>query len=167
MTNYSVSMESPIGILTLVSDGEYLLSLSMETFTKINNIEQSNTRPISILCEAKSQLEAYFDGKLKSFDLPLQMDGTQFQQKVWGELKKIPYGETINYGELASRVGNPKASRAVGMANHNNPIGIIVPCHRVIGADGKLTGYAGGLWRKEKLLELEGSLIKQHQLLID
>jgi len=101
------------------------------------------------------QLRAYFAGELEEFDLPLAPEGTPFQQKVWSELCNIPYGETISYGELARRIGNPNASRAVGLANGSNPIPIIIPCHRVIGSNGKLTGYGGGLPIKEKLLALE------------
>ena len=105
--------------------------------------------------EALRQLRAYFAGDLEGFDLQLAPDGTPFQQKVWKALCKIPYGETISYGELAKRIGNPNASRAVGLANGSNPIPIIIPCHRVIGSNGKLTGYGGGLPIKEKLLALE------------
>jgi methylated-DNA-[protein]-cysteine S-methyltransferase len=103
----------------------------------------------------KEQLAAYFRGDLQAFDLPLAPAGTPFQRRVWQELARIPYGETISYGELARRVGNPKAARAVGLANGQNPLPIIVPCHRVIGSDGRLTGYGGGLPRKEALLALE------------
>ena len=102
-----------------------------------------------------AQLEAYFAGKLEEFDVPLAPEGTPFQQKVWKNLCEIPFGETISYGELARRIGNPNASRAVGLANGTNPIPIIIPCHRVIGSNGKLTGYGGGLPIKEKLLALE------------
>jgi methylated-DNA-[protein]-cysteine S-methyltransferase len=109
--------------------------------------------------EAKRQLTAYFHGELKAFDLPLRLCGTEFQQRVWEELRRIPYGSTISYGELAQRVGNPNASRAVGLANGRNPISIVVPCHRVIGANGKLTGYSGGVARKEALLALEASVL--------
>ncbi len=105
--------------------------------------------------ETIRQLRAYFAGELKTFDLALVPQGTPFQQKAWGELCRIPYGETISYGELAKRIGNPNASRAVGLANGSNPIPIIIPCHRVIGSNGKLTGYGGGLPIKEKLLALE------------
>ena len=102
-----------------------------------------------------SQLEAYFKGELTGFDLELNVQGTEFQKTVWQELVRIPYGETISYGELAKRIKNPKASRAVGMANGKNPIAIIIPCHRVIGKDGSLTGFGGGLEVKKKLLDLE------------
>jgi methylated-DNA-[protein]-cysteine S-methyltransferase len=105
--------------------------------------------------EAKRQLAAYFRGDLEEFDLPLAPAGTEFQRRVWQELARIPYGATISYGELARRVGNPKAARAVGLANGRNPVPIVVPCHRVIGSDGRLSGYGGGLGRKEALLALE------------
>ena len=101
------------------------------------------------------QLGEYFEGKLKKFDIPLVLQGTGFQVKVWKALLKVPYGKTCSYGELAAKTGNPKASRAVGMANNRNPLVIIVPCHRVIGSNGSLTGYDGGLELKQKLLELE------------
>jgi methylated-DNA-[protein]-cysteine S-methyltransferase len=106
---------------------------------------------------AASQLTAYFDGTLTAFDLPLAPEGTPFQRKVWDGLRAIPYGQTVSYGELARRIGSPAASRAVGLANGRNPIAIIVPCHRVIGSDGSLTGYGGGLDRKRFLLALEQS----------
>jgi methylated-DNA-[protein]-cysteine S-methyltransferase len=119
-----------------------------------NGYEKKET---PLIKKAARQFGEYFKGKRKSFNLPLTMQGTDFQMKVWNALKKIPYGKTISYGELAAMIGNPKACRAVGMANHNNPIAIIVPCHRVIGHDGSLTGYGGGLELKQQLLELEKS----------
>lgn len=109
----------------------------------------------SLIAEAVSQLSAYFEGRLKTFDLPLDMSGTPFQMKTWEALKTIPYGETRSYGDIARQIGQPKACRAVGMANHNNPVAIVVPCHRVIGSDGSLTGYGGGLPIKRQLLDLE------------
>jgi len=108
-----------------------------------------------LIKKAALQFGEYFKGKRKSFNLPLTLQGTAFQMKVWNALKKIPYGKTISYGELAAMIGNPKACRAVGMANNRNPIAIIIPCHRVIGCDGSLTGYGGGLKLKQQLLELE------------
>lgn len=114
-----------------------------------------------IFTDALLQLDAYFKGELTRFDLKLNAQGTDFQKRVWQELEKIPYGETISYGELAKRMGNPKASRAVGMANGKNPISIIVPCHRVIGKDGSLTGFGGGIDVKKTLLELEKRHIKK------
>ena len=107
------------------------------------------------LKEVVRQLKTYFEGKLTDFDLPLVLDGTEFQRLVWSNLQKIPYGETVSYGELAKRIGSPDAARAVGMANGSNPIPIIIPCHRVIGSNGDLTGFGGGLPIKKKLLALE------------
>lgn len=108
-----------------------------------------------VLTEAIKQLDEYFAGKRRKFDLPLAPAGTEFMQRAWRELRRIPYGKTTTYGQIAARLGNPKAARAVGLANNRNPIAIVVPCHRVIGADGKLVGYAGGLDIKRQLLELE------------
>jgi methylated-DNA-[protein]-cysteine S-methyltransferase len=116
---------------------------------------QFEDQPTPLLETAMNQLQEYFKGKRKNFDLPLMLKGTYFRMKVWDELLTIPYGFTRTYGEIASAIGNPLASRAVGQANHHNPISIIVPCHRVIGTDGRLTGYGGELWRKEWLLDLE------------
>lgn len=115
--------------------------------------EKNVTSPI--LREAIQQLQEYFAGQRKEFDLPIKMQGTEFQKKVWQALQEIPYGEVSSYGKLAEKIGNAKACRAVGMANHRNPIAIVVPCHRVIGSNGKLVGYAGGLDKKEWLLEME------------
>lgn len=120
-----------------------------------NGIPEGENKQTRLLVQAAGQLDEYFTGKRKEFDLPLAAEGTLFQKKVWNALCTIPYGETRSYKDIAIQIGNAKACRAVGMANHNNPIGIIVPCHRVVGADGKLVGYAGGLDRKQFLLELE------------
>ena len=109
----------------------------------------------AVLDGAERQLEEYFAGRRTTFDLPLRPAGTPFQQRVWAVLRTIPYGRTMSYGEVAARIGNPRASRAVGMANHANPLPIVIPCHRVIGASGRLTGYAGGLAVKRLLLGLE------------
>ncbi len=110
------------------------------------------------LKEPVRQLDAYFQGRLRRFDLPLAADGTDFQKAVWAALREIPYGETVSYGEIAAAIGRPTASRAVGMANGRNPISIVVPCHRVIGSSGTLVGYGGGLGRKTSLLRLEGAI---------
>jgi methylated-DNA-[protein]-cysteine S-methyltransferase len=112
-------------------------------------------RETNLIKKTAAQLAEYFNGKRKNFTIPLAPQGTAFQIKVWEALQKIPYSETRSYGEIATMIGNPKASRAVGMANHNNPIVIIIPCHRVIGHDGSLTGFGGGLELKRRLLELE------------
>jgi O-6-methylguanine DNA methyltransferase len=111
-----------------------------------------------VLAKVAKQLSAYFDGKLKAFDLPLVFVGTEFQKSVWSELIEIPYGKTVNYSWIAARVGRQNAFRAVGQANGSNPISIVVPCHRVIGKSGQLVGYGGKMWRKKWLLELEGAL---------
>lgn len=157
MTTYYTRIDSPIEPLLLTSDGESLTSLFMTSqrhgpFFSETWQHDDNAKPFA---EARKQLAAYFAGELTDFDLPLKMIGTEFQKSVWRELLNIPYGVTISYGELAERVGNPNSSRAVGAANGRNPISIIVPCHRVIGANGKLTGYGGGMERKEWLLAHE------------
>jgi methylated-DNA-[protein]-cysteine S-methyltransferase len=148
-------LESPIGTLLLAGDADGLQQILFATDGRPANPNPEWREDASPLDEAVRQLKAYFAGELENFDLQLSPHGTPFQQRVWGELQKIPYGETISYGELARRIGNPKASRAVGLANGSNPISIVIPCHRVIGANGKLTGYGGGLPIKEKLLALE------------
>jgi methylated-DNA-[protein]-cysteine S-methyltransferase len=117
--------------------------------------EDAEIRETPLLAEAVRQFDDYFSGKLKEFTLPLAPEGTAFMKQVWAALQEIPYGKTASYGEIAGRIGKPKAARAVGLANNRNPIPIIIPCHRVIGANGSLTGYAGGLDMKRKLLELE------------
>ncbi len=111
--------------------------------------------------EARRQLKKYFAGRLRQFDLPLDLEGTAFQRRVWNGLLAIPYGETRSYSQLAEEIGAPRAARAVGSANHANPVAIVVPCHRVIAADGSLGGYGGGLYRKRFLLELEGGIRRQ------
>lgn len=157
---YCDTFDTPIGALRLVSDGLHLCGLYMgeEHFDRATT-GQPMRHDSAPFVDIKRQLEAYFAGELRTFDLPLAAAGTEFQKRVWRELCTIPYGQTINYGELARRVGNPKASRAVGLANGRNPISIVVPCHRVIGADGTLTGYGGGLPRKRWLLQHEGVAI--------
>lgn len=147
--------ESPIGKLLLVSSGRGLCQIWFEGQDDRAGLGPDLREDQNELREVIRQLRAYFAGELENFDLDLAPEGTPFQQKVWNELLKIPYGETISYGELAKRIGNPNASRAVGLANGSNPIPIIIPCHRVIGSNGKLTGYGGGLPIKERLLALE------------
>jgi len=160
MTTYYTRIDSPIESLLLSSDGESLTSLTMVTqrhgpYFNDTWKHDHNAKPF---VEARRQLEAYFAGELMEFDLPLNPRGTEFQKQVWQELRNIPFGVTISYGELAERIGNPNSSRAVGAANGRNPISIIVPCHRVIGSNGKLTGYGGGMERKEWLLAHENKL---------
>ena len=150
-------LESPIGRLLLTSDGTGLTGLHMEPSRKAQSTDGwLNDANIAPLSAAVRQLTEYFQGTRREFDLPLRLQGTPFQQRVWRELTEIPFGETWSYGQLAKRIGKPSASRAVGLANGSNPIALIVPCHRVIGADGTLTGYGGGLERKRWLLAHEG-----------
>jgi methylated-DNA-[protein]-cysteine S-methyltransferase len=150
---------SPIGPLTLIAQDGKLSGVRMEITRHEPDAGAFGAAVASesdpVLAAAASQLDAYFRGELTSFDLPLSLEGTQFQRCVWTALQSIPYGETISYGELAGRIGQPSASRAVGLANGRNPVAIVVPCHRVIGADGSLTGYGGGMDRKRYLLALE------------
>jgi methylated-DNA-[protein]-cysteine S-methyltransferase len=156
-TTITAALDSPIGELTLTSDDGSLCGVFMHEQRHLKRIPATYVRDDLGLAYAVEQLNAYFAGELRDFDLPLKMRGTEFQRRVWAALREIPYGETISYGELARWVGNPKASRAVGLANGRNPVAIVVPCHRVIGADGSLTGYGGGLERKVWLLEHEAA----------
>ena len=153
-TRYT-TIESPVGPLLLAGGDEGLSLISFQASTRAESPEPAWTLDATPFTQAVSQLQAYFAGELEEFDLPLSPRGTDFQLSVWAALRDIPFGETISYGELARRIGNPNASRAVGLANGSNPIPIIIPCHRVIGSNGKLTGYGGGLPIKEKLLALE------------
>ena len=157
MTNstYYTQIESPLGPLLLAGDEKALREILFVNGRRTVKPDPEWRKDAQPLLETIRQLRSYFSGELENFDLPLAPEGTVFQRNVWGKLCDIPFGETISYGELAKRVGNPKASRAVGLANGQNPIPIIIPCHRVIGSNGKLTGYGGGLPIKEKLLALE------------
>lgn len=146
---------SPVGPLLLAADDIGLRQVEFVNGRNTVRLNPAWRQDETSLREPIRQLRAYFAGELEAFDLPLAPQGTPFQLTVWRRLCEIPYGETISYGELARRIGNPNASRAVGLANGSNPIAIIIPCHRVIGSDGKLTGYGGGLPIKEKLLALE------------
>jgi len=148
-------MESPVGRLLLVADDSGLRRIEFSNGRRSVRIDRSWRQDASFFRKCIAQLQAYFAGELQFFDLPLAPEGTAFQLNVWRRLCEIPYGETISYGELARRIGNPNASRAVGLANGANPIPIVIPCHRVIGSNGKLTGYGGGLPIKERLLALE------------
>lgn len=152
---YWHEIESPVGSLLLVGDGRSLTQIHFQTGRSARPSRAGWLTDAKPFRQVIAQLGAYFAGQLQSFDLPLAPEGTAFQQAVWRQLTRIPYGETISYGELARRIGNPRASRAVGLANGANPLPIVVPCHRVIGADGSLTGFGGGLPIKRKLLALE------------
>jgi methylated-DNA-[protein]-cysteine S-methyltransferase len=157
---YHTYMESPVGRLLLEGDDKGLQRVAFTKGKAGQAIPLPDSHPDPLrrpgpLQDAVNQLKAYFAGDLRGFDLPLKLQGTPFQLSVWRALQDIPYGETTSYGELARRVGTPKGSRAVGLANGSNPIAIVVPCHRVIGSNGKLTGYGGGLDNKHTLLALE------------
>lgn len=162
-TKYQI-YSSPIGDLILCEeDGRLTMVEFADPDTEYKShpdLQGQNTAPelTPLLAETVRQLDQYFAGKRRDFDLPLAPQGTPFQQLVWAALRQIPYGTTASYGQIAEAIGNPKASRAVGMANNRNPIAVIIPCHRVIGADGSLVGYGGGLPIKKQLLELEGAL---------
>ncbi|WP_414938920.1 methylated-DNA--[protein]-cysteine S-methyltransferase [Amycolatopsis sp. cmx-11-51] len=150
-------IDSPYGPLTLVADGECLCGLYMVQ-QRHRPAEETFGHPdpsAPVFVETEKQLKEYFAGQRKDFDLPLSFGGTEFQRMVWKSLRGIPYGETVSYGRLADRLGRPTASRAVGLANGKNPMGIIVPCHRVVGSTGDLTGYGGGIERKRQLLDFE------------
>jgi methylated-DNA-[protein]-cysteine S-methyltransferase len=154
-TRYFTVTPSPVGPLLLVADGDALIGLHFDT-------DPNGVRPgpdwlpdDRRFRAALAQLDEYFAGRRQVFDLPLSPRGTDFRKLVWRALQAIPYGQTATYGEIARAIGQPQASRAIGGANHHNPLAIIIPCHRVIGADGSMTGYGGGLARKRLLLELE------------
>ena len=156
MTTYYTYVESPVGPLLLTSDGAQLTGIYFD-YESVNVTAWVRRDDAAPFGETVEQLAEYFAGTRADFELPLAPSGTDFQRRVWTELTRIPYGATISYGELARRIGNPNASRAVGLANGRNPIPIVVPCHRVIGVNGTLTGYGGGLERKQHLLTLEAS----------
>lgn len=151
-------LDSPIGRLMLTTDGEALTGLYMDMPCgwPIRTQGHAQSAHAGVLPLAMQQLEEYFAGKRRDFDVPLRLHGTEFQQRVWKTLLEIAHGDTWSYGQMARRIEKPTASRAVGLANGSNPISIIVPCHRVIGANGSLTGYGGGLERKQWLLAHEG-----------
>ena len=156
---YKKVMNSPVGKIEIIEENEKLIELNIyneERNEKKNNIIEEDTR---LLLEVEKQLREYFEGKRTKFEIPLNPKGTEFMKKVWKELLKIPYGETRTYKEIAEKIGNSKASRAVGMANNKNPIPIIIPCHRVIGSNNKLVGYALGLDMKQYLLDLERKVV--------
>ena len=156
-TRVHTVVPSPLGPLRLVATHGVLSGLYMQSQRHLPEEATFGPRYDAPFAKAVAQLEAYFTGERTGFDVGLHLPGTPFQQSVWAALREIPYGETRSYGELATRIGSPRASRAVGLANGRNPIAIIVPCHRVVGADGRLTGYGGGIERKRHLLDLERS----------
>lgn len=147
---YKFMFEYPTGPMEIVEDSGSIVEIAFGFSALCDTIKETD-----LIKETNRQLKQYFSGQRRSFDIPLNPAGTEFRKKVWKALMEIPYGETETYGTIAAKIGSPKASRAVGGANHVNPIPIIIPCHRVIGSGGGLTGYGGGLWIKEMLLELE------------
>ena len=151
LKKYVSYLKSPIGQIKITADDNAINSILFVFPDTEMEPENSN----DVLLECRKQLNEYFAGKRKVFDVPIYQEGTEFQKKVWNELIKIPYGKTVSYNDIAKKVGGRNMMRAVGAANGKNQISIIVPCHRVIGSDGKLTGYAGGMWRKEWLLKHE------------
>lgn len=153
MMRYFCKCDSPLGPLYLGDEGGFLSLLVFSEDDPRLKVYVPGMSPI--LAETKKELSEYFTGERRLFQIPLRASGTEFQQKVWQELQAVPYGETRTYKDIAERVGSPRGSRAVGLANNKNPISIIIPCHRVVGQNGKLTGYAGGLDAKGFLLELE------------
>ena len=156
MANRFTYYDSPLGTVTLQANEQGLLGVWFETHTTKPEDLGIQEDSFPIFQSVKEQLERYFAGDAVQFDVPIAAKGTPFQQSVWHALTTIPYGETWSYAQLADAIGNPKAVRAVGLANGKNPVSVIVPCHRVIGKNGKLTGYAGGIERKQRLLAIEG-----------
>ena len=156
MANRFTYYDSPLGTVTLQANEQGLLGVWFETHTTKPEDLGIQEDSFPIFQSVKEQLERYFAGEAVQFDVPIAAKGTPFQQSVWHALTTIPYGETWSYAQLADAIGNPKAVRAVGLANGKNPVSVIVPCHRVIGKNGKLTGYAGGIERKQRLLAIEG-----------
>ena len=154
------TVESPLGELLLVGDGYALLGLHMQRGRKAVPVDPGWQRSEEQFSNVRVQLEEYFAGRRSVFDLPLDLRGTAFQRRVWRALLGVPYGETLTYGELASRIGQPSAARAVGHANGSNPLAVIVPCHRLVGANGTLVDYGGGLERKQHLLSLEARAMR-------
>ena len=168
MTQRFHTIDSPIGELLLTSDGRSLTRIHMlPRGAALHRPAAHWRRDPAALDDAELQLREYFAGRRTEFDLPLAPEGTPFQRRVWEALREIPYGTTVSYGELARRVGHPDGARAVGAANGRNPIAIVIPCHRVIGAGGALVGYGGGLDRKRVLLELEAATAGRATLRLD
>jgi methylated-DNA-[protein]-cysteine S-methyltransferase len=163
-TTFFTTVSSPVGRLTLVGAGDAVVGLYFDDDPHATSARAAAVRDDRRLRAATAQLAEYFAGERQSFDLPLAPAGTAFQRQVWNALRRIPFGATATYGDIARAVGKPAASRAIGGANHKNPIAIIIPCHRVIGADGSMTGYGGGLPRKRRLLALESRVAGTGQL---
>ena len=153
---YKLDYASPIGMVEIIGTHEAVLSILFSEQDKIEHVVQAETPPVLIDCY--NQLDEYFKGQRQEFTFTYQLEGTYFQTAVWNALTTIPYAATASYKDIAASIGNEKAIRAVGSANGKNKLSIVIPCHRIIGSSGKLTGYAGGLWRKEWLLQHERSM---------
>jgi methylated-DNA-[protein]-cysteine S-methyltransferase len=165
MTIYTSFMETPLGMLEITASDEFVCAVNFRDSPKRKTVplpESEEKSDVLLLCI--SQLGEYFEGSRKDFTVPIQQEGTEFQQNVWGKLVTIPYAKTMSYLELSRKIGNEKAIRAVGTTNGKNQIAIIVPCHRVIGSNGTLVGYAGELWRKKWLLEHEAKQSGEFQM---
>ena len=154
MQIYTTCYRTDIGPFEIIGNQKGILTI---TFNKEPSVTDRDLP--ECIKECMRQLDEYFKGRRKKFNVPLQLEGTDFQKAVWRQLQKIPFGQTASYGDVARAVGSPKAFRAVGNANNKNPIPVIIPCHRVIGSDGKMVGFGGGIWRKEWLLDHEKSLL--------
>jgi methylated-DNA-[protein]-cysteine S-methyltransferase len=161
---FFTTVRSPVGTLTVVAAGDELVALAFDDDPRAARLQAEARRDDRRLRHATIQLEEYFAGTRRDFDLRLAPDGTPFQRRVWQALTEIPFGATATYGAIARAIGKPTATRAIGGANHENPIAIVIPCHRVIGADGSMTGYGGGLPRKRSLLALESRVAGTAQL---
>jgi len=146
-------LDSPLGEIVVAGDGDAVTGLWFAPLPALHDAERDDAR----FDRVARQLDEYFAGRRREFDVPVRVDGSPFERRVWREVRAIPYGQTASYGEIARRIGRPGAARAVGLANARNPVCVVVPCHRVVGADGALTGYSGGLERKRALLTLEGA----------
>jgi methylated-DNA-[protein]-cysteine S-methyltransferase len=155
---YYTQLDSPVGTLLLTLENEHLTNICMFNQKRTITVQTDWVESGRHFRTIARQLEEYFRGKRRAFEIPMSPQGTDFQMSVWQELLKIPYGETATYGDIAKRIGNPKAVRAVGLANGRNPLPIVIPCHRVIGANGQLTGFGGGLENKALLLKIEESV---------
>jgi methylated-DNA-[protein]-cysteine S-methyltransferase len=148
-------LDSPVGPLLIAGADEVVMLINFPTGSQAQQPRPDWVRDDTMFAEAKRQLDEYFAGERSEFTMPVEMDGTDFQKEVWTALRAVPFGATVSYGDLANKIGRPKASRAVGAANHANPLPIVVPCHRVIGSDRSLTGFGGGLETKQTLLAFE------------
>lgn len=158
--NHQANLPTPWGLFTLVADDQGLCGLHFPNDTAVSADTEVTTHDHPLLAEAGRQLLAYLEGRLQEFDLPLSIHGTPFQLQVWRDLQTIPYGHTRSYGELAANIGGRNKARAVGGAAHANPLAIVIPCHRLIGASGQLTGFGGGLPMKQALLDLERTTLE-------